>query len=126
MQCCGEPFKIDDIINWLAVKWNKNDWSCDIDVGPIDYYYEHHSSEWKKLFKITGKVKQIQTLYRKFEPDPKDPTGRSRIRTSWKSHLAESADGWDENIGEYRLNGYVVILENVKIAPANKTEVTFK
>ena len=103
--------------------WSHRAWSCNVDVGTIDYSYEHHSSEWQKLFKITGKVKQIKTLYCKRANGQK---ANDRKITSYKTYMVEKADVWDENIGEYKFSGYIVVLEDVSIASAKESEVTFE
>jgi hypothetical protein len=125
MQCCGIPFSVGDSVEWLAKKWV----SCDfyIDVGTIDYYYEHHSPEYKKLFKIIGKVAKIQALYCILVPDPAaDPTNKAVIKTQGKVYpVTNFADGNEDDIDGQEFDAYVVCLEDIQVAPAKQSEVTF-
>ena len=125
MQCCGNPFSVGDSVEWLAEKCDEP-WTYHKDVETVDYYYEHHSAGWEKLFKISGRVIKITACYSFIVPDPTDPTGRCGIITAGGvTQPVTIGDGWDEDIGEQEFHAYVVCLEEARIAPAKKSEVTF-
>ena len=125
MQCCGDPFNLRDTVDWLVKKWDSS-WAFNITLGMIDSIYEYHSSEWQKLFKITGKVTQITALYCSFIPDPDDPKEIKQIRKYGEKYPVINANGWEKNIGTQKFTDYIVWLENVIVAPAKESEVTFK
>ena len=124
MQCCGNPFSVGDSVEWLAGKFDEP-WTYHKDVEAVDYFYEHHSSEWEKLFKVIGRVTKITACYGILTPDPNGPTEANHIRTPGIMQPVTKADGWDEDIGEQELDAYIVCLEDARIAPAKKSEVTF-
>jgi hypothetical protein len=125
MQCCGEPFSIGSYVNWLVLKYYKP-FIYHKDVDAVNYCYEHHSSDWKKLFKINGSVITITACYCFFIPDITDPTRHRKIKTpGGATQPVTQADGWDEDIGEQEFGSYVVCIDNVSIRPAKESEVTY-
>jgi hypothetical protein len=125
MQCCGEPFSVGDTVSWLAARWDGEPLTY-MDAGKIDYYYEHHSEDYKKLFKVTGKVAKIQALYCTLAPDPADPSGVTKIKIQGTAFpVLNMADGYEEDIDGQEFDAYLVRLEDIKIMPAKQSEVTF-
>ena len=124
MQCCGDPFKIGDTVEWIIHRLE--DYNAPPENG-AEYYYEHHSSEWNELFMVIGVVTEIKAQYYKHEkrtPTEKHPQGYI-AHIYKKSVNVNEADGWDEDIGKLKFGGYAVALTDFTIRPANKEEVTF-
>jgi hypothetical protein len=65
MECCGDPFKIGDRVEWTAVKGVP--FNDILDVGAIDYWYENHFETDGNVFIITGTVVQITLIYYYYE-----------------------------------------------------------
>ncbi|MDE7399052.1 MAG: hypothetical protein K2N06_05935 [Oscillospiraceae bacterium] len=120
MQCCGDPFKIDDTIRWTVVKERQLMLSGDTTLGDLDYFYEAHDHT-AELFNFTGVVKRIWGLYEKFEPSDKDP---NFLLIPIHGELIEidSVDGWEEPIGELEITGYVVELEDCSVTRLGSKE----
>ena len=122
MECCGEPFSVGDTVKWLVQKAEFID--MPIDVSDIPYCYQAHSSEWKKLFVLEGKVKRIEVLYQTYKRSNTD----SRWLDSVSGELKEADNacgnegGWD---GPTKASGYVVVLQEATVRRAKKSEVTF-
>ncbi|MDR1135395.1 MAG: hypothetical protein LBL49_04350 [Clostridiales Family XIII bacterium] len=124
MQCCGVPFKVGDKVEWIV---GKHGLPSKVSSDIVDYYYEHHSSEWRALYKATGRVSKITTLFYSVEPHP-DPNKNQGRTHSWvykESVDVTEADGWDEDIGELKFGGYEVCLHHYTVRPALQREITF-
>lgn len=122
MECCGEPFSVGDRVTWLVSKSELENMS--IDVSDIDFYYQAHSSDWKSLFVLEGKVKQIEILYQTYKRSETD--SRHLVPVSGELEEADNAcgneGGWD---GLTKASGYVVVLQETTVRRAKKSEVTF-
>ena len=122
MECCGKPFSVGDRVTWLVSKSELE--NMFIDVSDLDFYYEAHSSDWKNLFVLEGKVKQIEILYQTYKCSETD--SRQLFPVSGKLEETDNAcgneGGWD---GLVKGSGYVVVLQETTIRPAKKSEVTF-
>lgn len=122
MDCCGTAFSIGDTIKWLVCKAELQ--YISIDIGKMDYDYEAHSSEWKSLFVLEGKVEEIKILYQKYEPSEND--SRFLVPVSGELVEIETAKGFDKNWNDMQASGYIVSLNECIIKPAKKKEVTFR
>ncbi len=122
MDCCGKAFSVGDTVKWLVQKAEFID--MPIDVSDIAYCYQAHSSKWRKLFVLEGKVKRIEILYQTYRRSDTD----SRWLEPVSGEMAETdnacSDGgcWD---GLTRASGYVVELQEATVRHAKKIEVTF-
>jgi len=122
MACCGEPFKVGDRINWLVLAGGPV--NIAVEIGHIDYSYEAHSSEWKKLFVLEGTVKKIELLYEKYEPMADNP--RCLYPVDGIMVEADSARGFEKDYKDMKINGYVIKISDYAVRKAMKKEVTFK
>ena len=124
IQCCGKPFKIGDTVEWIVHEDGKPS-ECSDNV--IAYYYEHQSSDWEKLFIITGVVDASKALFYYLElrqyPDKKRGAYYQPIYKMAREVLV--ADGWDEDIKNLEFGGYEVSLRNFVIRSAQELEITF-
>jgi len=131
MQCCGTSFKLGDRVDWLVAKYGKR---SEVTESDIDYYYEHHSSEWEKLFKAKGTVAKIQAMYCRLEARPNEfgnKQGMVNYRIYEKAVEVDTAygcgddEGWHDDIDGLEFGEYELTLHNCDIAPAKQSEVTF-
>jgi len=124
MQCCGVPFKVGEKVEWIVQEWAK---TMKDSLVEVDYYYEHHSSEWQKLFKIVGFVDAIKALYYTLElhPNPDENHGCTHHRVYKKTVDVIEADGWDTDIDGFEFGDYKIVLRDFVIRPAEKVEITF-
>jgi hypothetical protein len=122
-QCCGTPFHVDEKVDWIVHKWGKQ---SDLTNNIVEFYYEHHSSEWKELYRATGIAEKIEALFCSYELRP-NPHGSGNVRYAVNEKYIEvkSADGWDKNIGNLEFNEYEVTLRDCVIRPAKEEEITF-
>ena len=87
MQCCGDPFKVGDSVEWNVV--NNND----------GYYYERHGGTAPdKLIAVTGTVSNILAVYRR------DNAEEFTVEVS-------AADGWEKEIDGAKFDYYIVTLD---------------
>ena len=126
MQCCGTPFKIGDAVGWLVCKY-EDDWQ-DKALHGAEYYYEHHSADWNKLYMATGIVDTIIARYCRYEslPNPNMKQGSIRYPVYQKSVGITEADGWEADIDGLVFFSYLVELRDCTIRPAKEDEVTFE
>ena len=116
MQCCGDPFKIGDVVKWLVCEPH-GEIRAVVDLGHLDYWYEAHDTEIQ-LFYFTGTVTSIKGLFEQYIQSEDDP----RFWFPTKGELIDitSADGWEEPKGDLEIIGYIVELENCSIEPMKK------
>lgn len=55
IECCGTAFSIGDAIKWPVGKGTQL--NTPVKVATIDYCYEAHDSNWKKLFVLEGSLR---------------------------------------------------------------------
>ncbi|MDR0872973.1 MAG: hypothetical protein LBN27_05835 [Prevotellaceae bacterium] len=111
MQCCGDPFKVGDIIEWTVLKWNFE--KLVVDVGNIDFYYENHADSSAELFKIKGTVKKIVAIHCVYQS--KSKKDNTLVPVSGITVDVTEADGWDKDIEGMRFFGYCAYLENANV-----------
>lgn len=122
MECCGEAFSIGDNVKWLVHE--NGDLNTPVDLGEIDYCYEAHSSDWRRLLVLEGKVEEIKILYERYMPTPNDD--RLLVPVSGEVIGAERAKGFDRKVRGMEAAGYVVLLSGYTVRAAQKEEVTFR
>lgn len=131
MQCCGATFKIGDKVKWIAHKYEK---PSEVTGRMVEYYYEHHSSEWQELFKAEGVVAEIKALFCRYEERPNpygDKKGVLRYPIYEKAVDVDFAYGCADDDGRYEdIDGlefgeYEVVLRDCVIRPAKESEITF-
>ena len=124
--CCGdEEFEVGDNIKLHVEKWESYDSFAYPDAEPIDYYYEHLSTDYMKLISISGKVSRIDILYCVFIDDPENPGTSSKIRSEGMLKSAKKALVKEKDIGQYWFDGYVVCLDNVRVETVIKGDADF-
>jgi hypothetical protein len=113
-------------VEWIVEKFGK----VSLDSGDIiDYIYEHHSSEWKKLFKMVGIVTQIKAKYYKIENPPEEKKGTPEYicKSIYKEAIEiQETDGFEKNRRGLEFRDYEVYLKDCAIRPAHKSEITFE
>lgn len=122
MECCGTPFTIGDTIKWLA--YEAECLNTPVDIGKIDYCYEAHSSEWNNLFVIEGKVEEIKILYQKYLPSENNT--QLLVPADGRLVKTQSAKGFEKEMDDMEASGYIVLLGEYFVRPAEKEEVTFR
>jgi hypothetical protein len=124
MQCCGTPFRVGDSVDWIVHKCGK---PSEVTDRMVEYYYEHHSSEWQELFRAEGIVDEIKALFCRLELRPSEYGNHSLVnyRVYETAIEVESADGWDEDVDGLEFGEYEVTLRDCVVRPAQKAEVTF-
>lgn len=122
MQCCGEPFKTGDTVQWLVYKCKSI--NLPIESESIDYVYEAHSSDYQKLLMLSGIVTDIRALYCNYEASPDN--AQLLVPISGFTVKTDSADGWENPINTSKFSDYIVELNNIKIRAAEQAEVTFR
>jgi hypothetical protein len=129
IQCCGTTFKVGDRVKWIVHEYGK---LSEVTGKVMGYYYEHHSSDWEKLFKAEGVVAEIKALFCSYKerPNPyENKKGTLHYRVFEKAvdvELAYGSDkGWPEGIDELEFGEYEVTLRDFNVRPAKKSEVTF-
>lgn len=122
MDCCGEEFSIGDTVKWIVDITDCLNTA--IDIGKIDYCYEAHSSELEKLFVLEGKVEKIDVLYERYEPS-KD---NSKLLVAVDGKIVETtyAGAFPEGLDNMVASGYIVMLSDYTIRPAEKSDITFE
>ena len=129
MQCCGTPFKVGETVEWLATKWTPAYTALEsllmqFSIEKISYCYEAHGSEHDELFVISGIVSKIIAIRSAIEPDPNN--SKINISVPKIALPVNHADGSDEDVDGFKLDFYVITLENVAIRSADPTDVSFK
>lgn len=124
MECCGKPFSKGDTVKWLVLVNGEESLNTPVDLGKIDYIYEAHSADGSKLFVLEGKVEQIKILYQRYEPLKEN--SRILAPVSGKTVDAETAKGFEPQLGDMSPSDYIVSLEGFTIRAAGKNDVIFK
>ena len=107
MQCCGTPFSVGDKVEWTVL--SNNAFNSPVDIGKIDYCYDAHYAKGDKVLAFEGRVEEIKILYHKFIPS-KD--NKSLIAVSGKVSDINYVNGWEDNIEDMKVVGYVVSLSD--------------
>ena len=122
MECCGIEFQTGDTVKWLVC--NSYPLITPVDVGKVDYCYEAHDSDWKKIFVLEGIVEHIQILYERYAPLKDNPKLLAPV--SGKLIASNCAKGFEKDVDDMKPSGYIVDIIRYLIRPAKKEEVTFK
>lgn len=113
IQCCGDPFKVGDVIHWTCNPVSK---PRNCDGMPIQYEEEHHIGE---SHEITGVV---ESIWAETSCVPNDPSIKSydykalpKILTSLTMANGYESEHKDTEEWHYLFWGYVVTLKNVEV-----------
>lgn len=110
LQCCGQPFSIDDTVKWDIFAFNKT--LADVHQT-IEYIYDAHYETSDGLLTLKGTVHQINAIYTKYKSSADNP--RLLIPVSSLLRSVVKADGYEEEINEMTFNSYIVVLKDVGI-----------
>lgn len=111
MQCCGQPFAVDSLVEWTTVRvTDPADYAELLDAetaASITDHEEHHTDRPTDLQHIRGLVRQIDAVYGRYRLD-----GQTALPVPGSGVLAPrtSVDGWeDDDSGDGpRFVGYLV------------------
>ena len=116
LQCCGSPFKIGDTVEWSVVKYS----GVPVESGTtVDFFYENHApAHDEPILRLTATVEGIRAVFFRYGPckSERNPNIDILAVIDEKSLQVEVADGRDEDVGEYRLGEYIVMLTNCTTA----------
>ena len=117
MECCGEPFKIGDSIEWHVFKAELLIRPLDIDG--LEYVYDAHFDEWDGIYTLKGIVKGISIYYEKYKMIECKPHGMMvPIREINDSVQSESSHIEERDRNGLKVSGYTVELDEVTVRPA--------
>ena len=121
MECCGEPFSPGTRITWPVIKDPKLITLADIRA---DYMHDSHNADWQSLMILEGTVESIEVLYESYIPS----SGHPRVMLPYENERVntEIADGSEEEKGELKPSGYIVIIRDFTVRPAEEREITFR
>jgi hypothetical protein len=105
LQCCGDPFKVGDQVDWSITPWTFPLPPVP-EIKSIDYYYDNHSN--RDVLEMKGIVTDIYSVYEIYELDQKENVWRP-VSGKLEKHNGE-ANGWESNQGEYRFSSYYVLV----------------
>lgn len=119
MECCGEPFKCGDDIEWYVITADRLVTALNIDG--LEYVYDAHFDDWDGILKLKGVVSSISIYYEKYESVL--VSGRNMLKpVPGISEVipTDSSEEVEEYRGELQASGYIVELEKVSVTPAKK------
>ena len=79
MQCCGQPFRIGDMVRWDVFAFNET--ITDI-PQTIEYIYDAHYETSDGLLTLQGIVHQINAIYTKYKASTDNPQLLVRFKPS--------------------------------------------
>ena len=119
MQCCGDPFKVGDYIDW----WATNSWkpTIPIDAEEIDFCYESHSPNWSSYVELKGKIDNIKLLYLQYSTCSDLSTESLAVDGTLIN--TDKAVKWVDDMGNLRFEGYIIDIVDAEIRAATKDEI---
>ncbi len=117
MQCCGHPFTIGQRVSWSTSKEVDREYlgavlGAQAPVQIMDYE-DHHNMGATTL--IEGTVGSIEAVWCRFAPQGRDFLSFYPVPGTTKIESRNSADGWEEDVGNLFFVGYVVKLSDVEV-----------
>ena len=121
IECCGAPFSPGTRVNWPVIKSPKLITSADIRA---DYVHNSHDADWQSLMMLEGTVESIEVLFERYRPSPDRP----RVMLPFENERVktELADGAEEEKGDLKPSGYIVIIRDFTVRPAEERDITFR
>mgnify|MGYP007023636831 FL=1 len=110
MQCCGQPFSINDMVRWDVFAFNET--ITDI-PQTIEYIYDAHYETSDGLLTLQGIVHQINAIYTKYKASTDNPQLLVPVSSLLKSLV--KADGNEEEVNGMTFDSYIVVLGDVSI-----------
>lgn len=127
MECCGTPFSVGDTVKWFVkaydtVERERSDILSDslktyFDNWKTDYDYDAHSSDWKDILVLEGKVETIKILYHKYVPSVENPL--IQIPVSGETVEVEHVEGFEKKLYDMMPSAYIVALSECTISRTN-------
>ena len=115
MQCCGEPFSVNDCVEWNLAEVTHVDWleaalGSDLAVQ-VTHDEDHHDLD-KNAVACKGRVRSIRCAYCGYAPAP-GGDGRALYPVPGTAEVgpAERVDGTEGVRGDLHFNGYLVELD---------------
>lgn len=122
MMCCGSGFRVGKEVRWLVYPCREED--APTGLAPVDYCYEAHDSDWKKLLMLQGRVERIDLLYRRTDSQkawPEDAPEEVLTPAPYDDAYYESRDA----LGREAV-AYLVEISGCTTRPARPEEVTYQ
>ena len=115
MECCGEPFSVNDCVEWNLTEVPDVDWleaaiGSDLAVQ-VSYQEDHHDLD-KNAVARKGRVRSIRCAYSGYAPAP-GGDGRTLYPIPGTAEIrsTERVDGTEDVRGDLHFNGYLVELD---------------
>ena len=115
MECCGEPFSVNDCVEWNLTEVPDVDWleaaiGSDLAVQ-VSYQEDHHDLD-KNAVARKGRVRSIRCAYSGYAPAP-GGDGRTLYPIPGTAEIrsTERVDGTEDVRGDLHFNGYLVALD---------------
>jgi len=118
MQCCGDPFKQGDTVEWTVLLWAFDPPAVQ-DIGQVDYYYENHANGNTDLLRLSGTVTSVQQVFQQYELRHDTMVGRD-VRVPVGGYLAitdQAADGWVPDREDGRFSAYLATVDPQSVSP---------
>lgn len=123
MECCGDPFKIGDHVEWRVGKMSTEEFDILGEYGDmsIDYYEDHHDitdkTDKDTFAHLSGKVTSIKYLYNIYEEinNTLYPRQAKVVPVNATTRLYDDMD-------EYRFNGLIVEVDQETVRPLTDDE----
>lgn len=115
MECCGEPFSVDDCVEWNLTEEPDVDWlkaavGSDLAVQ-VTHHEDHHELD-KNAVARKGRVRSIRCAYSRYAPAP-GGGGRPLYPLPGSAVIrpADCVNGTEDVLGDLHFNGYLVELD---------------
>lgn len=115
MECCGEPFSVNDSVEWKLTDDPDVDWleaaiGSDL-AAQVTHQEDHHDLEENAVARM-GKVRSIRCAYSRYAPAPGgDRRTLYPVPGTAEVRPAERVDGTEGVRDDLHFNGYLVELE---------------
>lgn len=115
MQCCGQPFSVNDRVEWNLTEEPDVDWleaAIGLDLAVQVTHQEDHHELDKNAVARNGRVRSIRYAYSRYAPGP-GGDGRTLYPLPGTAEIRPSdrVDGTEDVLGELHFNGYLVELD---------------
>ena len=115
MQCCGVPFSVGGEVTWALSDEPDRAWLANA-VGSavadsVTHVEQHHGGLPEPCPMTTGRVVAIRSALCRYAPAVADDRTLVPVAGSVRLRDVTRADGWENEEGDLRFNGYLVTLE---------------
>jgi hypothetical protein len=111
MQCCGDPFRVGDSVDWTAHDAIDRDWLANCLTpqlaAAVTHAEEHHQDEQTPQ-PLRGIVTGIRSAYCAYAPQPGDPRTLYPVPGSCELEQLDHADGSEAETPTRTFTGYLV------------------